>query len=135
MMAKFSRDKGLREERDIVRTHRDIGVDAERVPLSGATEFAKGDVIIHGLTFESKLRADGFKGLYKALGDNDGLIIRADRKERLYLLRETEWLKIVKHISRLPGRRGADSSPTVPAPDSDISLESAPVQANQITPT
>lgn len=134
-MAKFSRDKGLREERDIVRTHRKIGVDAVRVPLSGATEFAKGDVLVHGLTFEVKLRADGFKQIYEALGDNDGLILRADRKERLYLLRETEWLKIIKHISRLSGRRGAVSSPTNTAPDSSISLESAPAQANEVTPS
>ena len=32
----ISRDKGNRREREIVQRHRDLGIDAQRVPLSGA---------------------------------------------------------------------------------------------------
>ena len=35
-MGKFSRDKGARVERKIVNTLREAGIDAARVPLSGA---------------------------------------------------------------------------------------------------
>ena len=36
MGGKSSRDKGLRVEREIVNALRELGVDAERVPLSGS---------------------------------------------------------------------------------------------------
>lgn len=35
-MSRASRDKGARAEREIVHRHRELGVHAERVPLSGA---------------------------------------------------------------------------------------------------
>ncbi len=38
-MGKASRDKGARRERQIVDLHRDNGIKAERVPLSGAVRF------------------------------------------------------------------------------------------------
>jgi Holliday junction resolvase len=38
-MGKASRDKGLRRERALVEIHRQSGIPAERVPLSGATHY------------------------------------------------------------------------------------------------
>ena len=56
-MGVFSRNKGNREERAIVNLHKQHGFEAKRVPLSGAAEGFKGDIILHGLVGEAKLRA------------------------------------------------------------------------------
>ncbi len=91
-MSKFSRDKGSREERAVVKYWRTQGMaddECLRVPLSGASQGFKGDVILRGYTGECKLRANGFKNIYKWLGDNDFLTIRSDNNERLYVLKES----------------------------------------------
>ena len=95
-MGKASRDKGAREERAVVTYWKAQGVDACRVPLSGATDFAKGDVMLHGLQGECKVRADGFKTLYGWLGDNDFLTVRADRQERLYVVTEETMVRFFR---------------------------------------
>jgi len=78
-MAKKSRDKGLRIEREVVNRHKDIGVVARRVPLSGAAEGYPGDVIIADhFTGEVKARKAGFKSIIDWLGDNDILFLRPD---------------------------------------------------------
>jgi Holliday junction resolvase len=77
-MGKMQRTKGARVEREIAKY-----LNGKRVPLSGATSYAKGDVEAYGMKFEVKARKDGFKQIYQWLGDNDGLIIKADRKEAL----------------------------------------------------
>lgn len=92
-MGKRSRDKGKRVELEIVHRHRDLGIDAERVPLSGASggRFT-GDIVIDQggstLRAEVKARADGagFKQLETWLGDNDLLFLRRDRAEPMVLL-------------------------------------------------
>ena len=45
-MGKFSRDKGALFEREVVTLARTYDLKAQRVPLSGATEYARGDVEI-----------------------------------------------------------------------------------------
>ena len=45
-MGKLSRDKGAVFERSIVTIASEYGLAAQRVPLSGATSYAKGDVEI-----------------------------------------------------------------------------------------
>jgi hypothetical protein len=51
-MARPSRDKGLRVEREIVALHAELGIKAERVPLSGAQRYQGNgcdiDVYING---------------------------------------------------------------------------------------
>ena len=54
-MGKSQRIKGSSFEREIVNKHKDWGVDAKRVPLSGATDYAKHDVQIAGLFGECKI--------------------------------------------------------------------------------
>lgn len=90
-MGKFSRDKGYRTENNI-RKKADIhGLHAYRVPLSGGGSI-KGDVIVSARkgadewVMEIKCRADGFKNLYKWKGDNDALVIKADRQAELILI-------------------------------------------------
>lgn len=96
-MGKFSRDKGARKEREVVNTYRSKGYKAERVPLSGAAggSFA-GDILVYAnvktvpsiqtMTVEVKHRADGFKQIYNWLGDNDALVIGADRQPQLLVI-------------------------------------------------
>ncbi len=91
-MGKFSRDKGANFEREVVNEAIAMGLDAKRVPLSGATSFAKGDVtIVPGFasqpwTFELKRRKALPGWLSEALGDNAGLILRADRHDAVAVI-------------------------------------------------
>lgn len=91
-MGKFSRDKGNRVEREIVRKLQDVfGLAAERVPLSGASGGRFGaDISIpllgRDLRAEVKARASGFTRIYDWLAGNDLLIIKADHKQMLVVL-------------------------------------------------
>lgn len=69
-MGRSQRQKGAREERLLVEDLRKAGWDAKRVPLSGAAQGFKGDVIAEkeGRTYvlEKKSRKDEFKTVYEA---------------------------------------------------------------------
>ena len=73
-MGRKSRSKGLLNERQIVNLLKEIGLTAQRVPLSGAAGglFA-GDIVIDGQVYEAKIKATGFKQIYDWLDDNAGL--------------------------------------------------------------
>jgi hypothetical protein len=90
-MGKFSRNKGSREELALVHALQRAGLAAEKTPLSGAAGGrSAGDVSVPLLgvdrRIEVKIRADGFREIYKWLGGNDLLVIRANRKEPLVVL-------------------------------------------------
>lgn len=99
-MSRSQRDKGSREERAIVRALTDAGLTAQRVPLSGSAggDF-RGDVVltVNGkpITIEAKIRAGGFRQLYKWIDSADVLTVRSDRNERLYILREQDFLRLI----------------------------------------
>ncbi len=103
-MGKPSRDKGARTEREIVNLHREIGVRAERVPLSGAAGGAfTGDVDIYvrgpedaPLVCEIKARAsgEGFSLIERWLSDHDALFLRRDRAEPLVVLPWRVWVEL-----------------------------------------
>jgi|TARA_R110000824_G_scaffold44153_2_gene128624 hypothetical protein len=96
-LGKASRDKGSREERSIVNFWREQGVPRDavkRVPLSGASEGYKNDIVLCGFEGEAKVRAQGFKMIYDYLGDADFLTIRSDQHERLYLWPESNMVKL-----------------------------------------
>ena len=85
-MGKSQRNKGYRGEYNLVNYLKKHGVEAIRVPLSGASTF-KGDIVIQNkYRGEVKLRKDGFKMIYKWLADNDMLFIKADRKQYLAVI-------------------------------------------------
>jgi Holliday junction resolvase len=98
MSGKKSRDKGGREEREIVKIIKSYGFPAKRVPLSGAAIGFKGDIhaefpLGSGDTIiESKVRKDGFKQIYKWLTGNDMLVIRADREKHLIVMPLEDYL-------------------------------------------
>lgn len=68
MGGRASRQKGIRNEYVLRDYLRNLGYEAVRVPLSGASEGFKGDVIARkdGIeyTFEMKARRDAFKRIY-----------------------------------------------------------------------
>lgn len=89
-MGKASRDKGGRFERELVNTAKAHGLEAYRVPLSGASAGFKNDIIIkQGRTtweIEAKKRATGFKFIYDNIAGADVLVIGADRLKPLAVL-------------------------------------------------
>tara|TARA_R110002110_G_scaffold415072_1_gene647775 strand:- start:300 stop:617 length:318 start_codon:yes stop_codon:yes gene_type:complete len=101
-MGKPSIDKGARFEREIVAIATDHDLDAKRVPLSGATNFHKGDVVVSNdvdsWTIEAKKRANGFKTIYAWLekGDCDLLVLGADRKPALAVLPLADFFDLLK---------------------------------------
>ncbi len=101
MMGKFSRDKGNRTERGVVNTLQESGFAAERVPLSGAAggKF-KGDITLPLLgqdrLVEVKCQARGFKKIYGWLAGVEFLVLKADNKEQLVVLRLRQAIEIAK---------------------------------------
>lgn len=89
-MGKRSRDKGQRIEREIVALHREMGIEAERIPLSGAAGGSfTSDVLIAGeMRAEVKARASGqdFATIERWLGANDRLFLRRDPAEPLVVM-------------------------------------------------
>ncbi len=86
-----SRQKGDRFERFLVNDGQEHGFACERVPLSGAAGGSyTGDITVPLLGIdrvaEVKVRANGFREIYKWLDARDLLIIRADRREPLVVV-------------------------------------------------
>jgi hypothetical protein len=105
-MGKASRDKGLRRERALVEIHKQSGIAAERVPLSGATHYrgngADIDIYARGqseppLVAEVKARGDGegFKTLERWLGTHDALFLWRDRAAPLVVVPLHVWLELI----------------------------------------
>lgn len=95
----MSRDKGQRNERLFVADAQAAGLDAERIPLSGAMKGSyAGDVRVSGYLGEVKVRADGFKTIYDWLNHDgaDFLALRADRKPWLVVVPFELFTKLVK---------------------------------------
>jgi Holliday junction resolvase len=98
-----SREKGNRTERAIVRLLQGHGFASERVPLSGSMRGRfSGDVTVPLLgvdrRVEVKCRGDGFRELYRWLGNGaDFLIIKRDRDEPLVVIR----LKLAAEIAMI----------------------------------
>jgi len=110
-MGKSQRDKGARYEREIVNLFQEWGVAAERVPLSGASggRYA-GDVSVPVLgadvVFELKKRGNGFKQLYKWLGDdNYGLIVAADRQPSLVCVPIYRFIKLLREAENAKNQK------------------------------
>lgn len=103
-MAKFSKDKGTRGERDFVTRLNKFGVTARRVPLSGAMAGYKNDIIMDWLggevDGEVKLRADGFKEMYKWIKPVKVLFIKANRQEGLAVIRLKDFAELLCWANR-----------------------------------
>jgi hypothetical protein len=92
MGGRASKQKGSRFELSLAKA-----IGGRKVPLSGAAAGWKGDVIgPDGLRYECKVRKDGFKQIYSWLEDNDRLVIKADRKDPLVVMRLPDYIKITE---------------------------------------
>jgi hypothetical protein len=91
MSGRQSKSKGYREEHLAEVDAQNAGIAAERIPLSGAAggKF-RGDLSVsligRDLIAEVKVRRNGFRELYRWLGKNDMLFVRANRQRRLVIL-------------------------------------------------
>lgn len=90
-MGKSQRDKGMRNERDIVSVFKKYDFNAERVPLSGSAQGSfTGDVVVPFMggvkRIEAKVRAVGFKQIYEWIDDNYALVIKQDRRPHLAVI-------------------------------------------------
>jgi Holliday junction resolvase len=96
MSGKSPRQKGDRLEREVVKLLQAAGVPARRVPLSGSIAGYPGDVVVtvagRDHVLECKSRRD-FATLYAWLERRDAVILKADRKEPLMVLRLSDFLK------------------------------------------
>ena len=102
-VASRSKQKGDRDERGFIARLAERDVSAHRVPLSGAVEGSEGDVIIEDkYVVECKVRARGFQQIYGWLEKHvDFLTIRQDRAERLVVMRESMFIKmLLKFLGR-----------------------------------
>lgn len=99
-MGKFSKDKGTRGERDFVNRLNGQGIKARRVPLSGAMANYKNDIILDWLgndaDAEVKIRADGFREIYKWIKPVKVLFIKANRQEGLAVVRLKDFSELLK---------------------------------------
>lgn len=91
---KRNRNRGANYERELVNAFKEHGLQAQRVPLSGATGYAKNDVEVtagfDGKTVfsgEAKRRAGLPEYMTKALDGADFAAFRQDRGETLIVLR------------------------------------------------
>lgn len=99
-----SRRKGGDYEREVVNWHKDLGIHAERVPLSGGAHYQGRnhdvDVYLAGadtpLCCEAKRRGEIPKWLKSWLGENDILFMRDDHGETLVTMPARVWARMVK---------------------------------------
>jgi Holliday junction resolvase len=94
------REKGARVEREIVNKLKEAGIDAKRVPLSGAAEGFKGDILIEGhewrVEVKSRKGGAGFKVIQDWLGDNDVLVLKRNGVDPLVVLPFEHFVKLAK---------------------------------------
>jgi Holliday junction resolvase len=107
MSGRRSRSKGVRAERAIVRLLRGQGIAASKISRAWC---AGADLCVHILgvdrSVEVKCRAAGFRQLYDWLDGRDLLIVKADHKEPLVILRMSlaaVMAKAATAISNEPG--------------------------------
>jgi Holliday junction resolvase len=104
-----SRRKGNRIERELVHRHQDLGIRAERYPLSGASRFRGSahdvDLYIWGAdeapaVAEVKGRANGagFTTLEKWLSDYDCLFLRRNNADPLVCLPWRTWARLLERV-------------------------------------
>lgn len=83
-----SRAKGDRFERDCVNRLKELGLETQRVPLSGAAGgLFSSDVIVAGRKIECKTRKRFISQFLGWLQGNYALFVKEDRSETLVVMR------------------------------------------------
>jgi|SRR5579871_2648118 len=110
-MGRMQRRKGRRAELEIVHLHRNLGIEAERVPDSGASRYRQvaGDVDVHVFgenegpliaEVKSRGKGTGFRVLERWLADNDLLFVRRDHAQPLVVLGWDVWERLILRVRR-----------------------------------
>jgi Holliday junction resolvase len=105
--------KGSRVERELVNELKLHGLNATRVPLSGAGSI-KGDIMInidgHNYVAEAKARAngEGFKKLEDWLGGNDFLVLKKDRSTPMVCMTWDMFLTLMEKMLGLTKKEVKD---------------------------
>ncbi len=102
-MSRRNKERGRELEDESVAAAKAAGLEARRVFASGqyknqlGEDFA-GDVVIEGLRCEMKRRKSGFGVIYDAFTQDqaDVVGVRADRKERLWIVKDELFAKLLK---------------------------------------
>ena len=96
-MPSRSRQKGDRFERDCVDRLKEMGLEAQRVPLSGAAGGQFGsDIIVAGRKVECKTRKRAWLELFNWLPGNHALMIKADRTDTLVVMTLETYAEMLK---------------------------------------
>ena len=104
------RRKGDRIERELVESHRALGIPAERYPLSGASHFRDSghdiDLYVFGkdeapLAAEVKARKNGggFVQLERWLGQFDLLALRRNNADPIIVLPWRIWAQLINRVA------------------------------------
>jgi hypothetical protein len=109
-MSSRNKQRGYELERETVEFWRSLGIACRRIFGSGAYKRHLGDdyagdlVLADRYTVECKRRKSGFKLLYDAFEQDDAdiVIVRQDRNERLYVVREKTMVQILLERRQLP---------------------------------
>jgi hypothetical protein len=98
-MPSASRQKGDRFERDCVARLKELGVQAERVPLSGAAGGSfSGDLVVAGRVVECKTRRRAWTDLFGWLASVHCLFIKADRTDTLVVMSLETYADLIKGV-------------------------------------
>lgn len=119
-MGKQQRRKGMRVEREIVAELIAAGLPAKKMPLSGQLDGWKGDVAVHAawpMICESKARADGFKELHEWLLDVDAVILTANRRPKLIVMRLADWGEMIATLQKVASKLECQQEPVATGKD------------------
>jgi hypothetical protein len=98
-MASKSKQKGNRFEYLIRDLAIEYGLDAKKVPLSGAAKDFKSDILINGFPYECKSRSKApFSTIYKYMKDVRGLFIKIDREPPLVVVDARHYFTLLSFI-------------------------------------
>ena len=101
MGGKSAKRKGTRVEREFVNQAKAEGLEARRVPGSGAFAGLPGDAYIEGLRCECKARKNGWATMEKWIDGNDVLLLKPDNKDAMVVLWWKDWVKQLREIKDL----------------------------------
>jgi len=98
-------------EREVVDRHRELGIHAERYPLSGASRFRGSghDVDIYafgtdeaplGAEVKKRRRGAGFTQIERWLGDYDLLMLRRNHADPMVVLPWRVWARLLERVRR-----------------------------------
>ena len=93
MLGERSRPRGYRTKAKIRNLAGEAGFQRKRVPLSGSAPEWAADLVMAGRSFVVRARAGGFRQFYRSLKGHFGLVLSANRREPLVVMRLGDFLR------------------------------------------